>query len=338
MQNKPIFDKNYFSLLLCSLLTLYTSGGVFQHFLSQQSNNNTLLLPSVCNSFSSTQNFSNSSLALDTSQTDMSAETILIYVVSAVLPLCPFLPMASTTGGILPQFSSDAMVLIKPIIAETFFTHMIGQASAFASTEALQYLIVYPSQMFYDACGLKSKEECENKFGNKHEKITISQICNNAVQDNKGLLADSTHSLPQLAAVMLGASIVMFFYCYRQVMTANYKLSASKLICKTKSTKIIVLFALLVLVALCLTYLAVFQSHAWTDIMYSFFSGVFLQAIFVYILKFNKNKKITQTSCAVDADDKNFDAADVAAADECAIPLQQLHRQNLSMPIYKDNV
>lgn len=273
-------NTNYILVLLTSLAALCTSGGVFQHYLGQQFDNNTVLDKSICDKVS----FGNVSNIANLNETVMSTENILLTIISIILPMSPLLPFVS----------SDMMTFIKPILAETFFTHMIGQASAFASTEALQYFIVYPNFMFYDNCGLKSKDDCENKFiKNNNDKIIISQICNNAIHDNNSVLASSVHSLPQLAIVMLGASIVMFLYCYKttlNVVAQHVPLKYTQLhhhVLKTKSCKISIIIVVILIVIIGMYYS--FKQHlSWTEAMYSFFSGVILQCVFIYILKFKK--------------------------------------------------
>lgn len=281
-------NTNYIVVLLTSLAALCTSGGVFQHFLEQQMDNTTMLDKSICDHVQvPLGNVSNVNMTTMTM-----TENIFMLLFSIVLPMSPLLPFVS----------SDLMIFIKPIIAETVFTHMIGQASAFASTEALQYLIVYPNVLFYEHCGLQSKDECENKFINKNnDKIFISQICNNAIHDNNSILASNTHSLPQLAVVMLGASVVMFVYCYKttlNVVAQQVPLKYTQLhhhVMKTKSCKLSILVVVVLMVGLCIYY-SYKQHLSWTESMYSFFSGVILQCLFIYILKFKKTYAPLPTS------------------------------------------
>lgn len=319
--NKNIFNKNYLIVLIGSLLTLFTSGGVFHNYLSNQLDNNTALDNSICNSFPIQE--INKTLGvssdLNIDSMEMTTETIFIYMFIIVLPMCPFVPLISTSS--LSSFLSTSsattqdLFIIKPLLAETIFTHMLGQASAFASTEALQYFIVYPNQLFIDNCGVKSKEECETKF-ETNKNLYISQICNNALahDNNQSLLSNSVHSLPQLTSVMLGASLVMFFYCYRQAANLQLDKTFTKftilenasiknklyIILNTKSCRLIMLFVLALMFGLCLHYLTNNSAIQWTDIMYSFFSGILLQCVFIYILKSKNNKNSPNTSLQSD--------------------------------------
>lgn len=297
--NKNVFNKNYIIVLLGSMITLYTSGGVFHNFLDQQLNN-TLLDKSICFNFApvlAAAQMDNNTLT-QPSPVQMSTETVFIYIFIVVLPMCPFIPFISTSSfSSLLVSNAKELFAMKPLLAETIFTHMLGQASAFASTEALQYFIVYPNQIFIDQCGIKTAQECESKFDStKQQQLLISQVCNNAINDNQSLLSSSIHSMPQLTSVMLGASLVMFFYCYKQA-THLYSTNITNkfyIVLKTKSCKIIVLLLLILMFALCFHFLTSHNAIKWTDVMYSFFSGILLQCVFIYVLK-NKPQTITAT-------------------------------------------
>lgn len=307
-----VIDKNYMLVLLGSLITLFTSGGVLHTSLNQPMDNNTTQVPqTICNNLNvehvfNAANFSSSS-AQNTTTTAISnandVETLFIYLFSIILPMCPFVPLIvdSITTNVVGNGGGGSRSLMlhtvfKPIVAESFFTHLFGQAGAFASTEALQYFIIYPNQIFFDNCGLKSKQECTEKF--QHDgKLFLNQICN-VVQDNQqSISSESLHSMPQLVLVMLGASLVMFFYCYKQATNVQYDAVSSNNLSlpqkmvnfsKTKSCKLLMLLIMALLFGSCFLYLMNKNDRVmtWSELMYSFFSGVLLQCVCIYILKF----------------------------------------------------
>lgn len=282
-------NPKFIGIITTSLAILLTSGGIFHTSILEQLDNSTFLDSSIC-----LQLPANTSTITNTT-TESTMVSTLVFVVSLLLPASPLMPHLKRDG----HFGSNIWeTFTKPLLSDVVMSHLIGQASAFSSTEALQFLIVHPDQFFYKHCPLLTMEDCNNKFvaqqpvANLPIQLLVNQICSNVNVNVDEQLAPHTNSLPQLALVMLGAAVVMFAYCYRQSLkiTEKKRQQQQNVFKYFPSTyfRFIVLFFLIGIVLLSfylVKNVAQDFTDSWTDLLYSFGGGCIIQCLTLYILK-----------------------------------------------------